>query len=98
MDAAFADMPDARWIKKMFPGAHPAYRSNNRSVQARLCAQGAGIAVLPVPLGDTTPGIERLDLGEQPPGRDTFMGYHRDLRRLARLRALVQLVVERLAN
>jgi len=98
MDAAFADMPDARWIKKMFPDAHPAYRSNNRSVQARLCAQGAGIAVLPVPLGDTTPGIERLDLGEQPPGRDTFMGYHRDLRRLARLRALVQLVVERLAN
>lgn len=98
MDNAFADMPDARWIRRLLPNAHPAYRSNNRSVQARLCAQGGGIAVLPIPLGDATPGIERLDLGELPPGRDTFMGYHRDLRRLARLRALVQIVVDRLAN
>jgi DNA-binding transcriptional LysR family regulator len=98
MDTAFSDMPDARWIKQLLPGAHPAYRSNNRSVQARLCAQGAGVAVLPVPLGDATAGIEQVDLGERPPGRDTFMGYHRDLKRLARLRALVDLVVRRLAN
>jgi len=98
MDTAFSDMPDARWIKRRLPDAYPAFRSNNRSVQAKLCAQGGGIAVLPVPLGDATPGIERLDLGEAPPGRDTYMGYHRDLKRLARMRALVQLVVERLAT
>lgn len=67
-------------------------------VQARLCLQGAGVCVLPRPLGDRLPGLERLDLGEDPPGRDTWLGYHRDLRRLARLRALIDFVVARLAS
>jgi hypothetical protein len=54
--------------------------------------------VLPRPLGDTLAGVKRIDVGEQPPGRDTFVGYHRDLKRLARLRALLDLVVTRLAD
>jgi DNA-binding transcriptional LysR family regulator len=60
--------------------------------------QGAGLTVLPRPLGDATPGAVALDIGEAPPGRDTFVGYHRDLRRLPRMRALLDLVIERLAN
>jgi DNA-binding transcriptional LysR family regulator len=63
-----------------------------------MCALGAGIAVLPTPLGDSLIGVERIDLGAQPPGRDTWIGYHRDLRRLARLRALIDFIVARLAN
>jgi DNA-binding transcriptional LysR family regulator len=98
MDTAFGGMPDVAWIERMLPRAHVTSRSNSREVQARLCALGAGVAVLPRPLGDTTPGIDRIDLGEDPPGRDTWIGYHRDLRRLARLRALVDLVIERLAG
>jgi DNA-binding transcriptional LysR family regulator len=97
MDTAFGGMPDAVWLSRVLPRARIAMRSNNRDVQARLCALGRGIAVLPRPLGDAIPGIERIDLGEDPPGRDTFVGYHRDLRRLARLRALLDLVVERIA-
>jgi DNA-binding transcriptional LysR family regulator len=98
MDTAFAEMPDALWLRKILPKAEVAFRSNNRDVQARLCARGAGLAVLPRPLGDSTPGIAALDIGEVPPGRDTFIGYHRDLRHLTRLRALLDLVIERLAN
>jgi len=30
--------------------------------------------------------------------RDTFVGYHRDLRRLPRLRALLDFMIDRLAN
>jgi DNA-binding transcriptional LysR family regulator len=97
MDTAFGGMPDAVWLSRVLPGARIAMRSNNRDVQARLCALGRGVAVLPRPLGDAISGIERIDLGEDPPGRDTFVGYHRDLRRLARLRALLDLVVERIA-
>ena len=73
-------------------------RSNNRDVQARMCALGVGVAVLPRPLGDAIPGLTHLDLGEDPPSRETWVGYHRDLKRLARLRALLDLVIERLAN
>ena len=98
MDTAFAEMPDAVWLRRLLPCATVAYRSNNRQVQARLCAQGAGLAVLPCPLGDTTPGLMAVATAQPPPGRDTFVGYHRDLRRLTRLRALLRLVIERLAN
>jgi DNA-binding transcriptional LysR family regulator len=98
MDTAFGGMPDAVWLTRVLPNAHVASRSNNRDIQARMCALGAGVAVLPRPLGDALPGLTRIELGEPPPGRDTWVGYHRDLKRLARLRALLDLVIERLAN
>ncbi len=98
MDTAFGGMPDAVWLKRVLPNAHVVSRSNNRDIQARLCALGAGVAVLPRPLGDALAGVARIDLGEAPPGRDTWVGYHRDLRRLARLRALLDLMIKRLAN
>jgi DNA-binding transcriptional LysR family regulator len=98
MAAEFADMPDAVWLRRVLPNAHVVSTSNNRDVQGRMCALGVGVAVLPQPLGDRLPGVVRLDLGELPPGRETWVGYHRDMRRLARLRALLDLVTERLAG
>ena len=58
------------------------------------CALGVGVAVLPRPLGDATPGLRRIDLGDEPPGRDVWLGYHRDLRHLPRLRAFVDEVIQ----
>ena len=98
MDTAFGGIPDSVWLQRVLPNAYIASRSNNRDVQARMCAHGVGVAVLPRPLGDTLAGVKRIDLGEQPPGRNTYVGYHRDLKRLARLRTLLDLVIERLAN
>lgn len=98
MDTAFGNMPDVAWLQRMLPNAHVVFRSNARTVQARMCRHGAGIAVLPRPLGDALDGLQRIDLGEQPPTRETWMGYHRDIRRLARLRALLDLVVAKLAD
>ena len=98
MDTAFGDMPDVAWIRKTLPNASVVSRSNNREVQARLCAAGAGIAMLPRPLAEATAGLELIDLGEQPPGRDTWVGYHRDMRRMPRLRAFLDLVIERLGG
>ena len=98
MNVAFEGMPDATWLRRTLPRATIAARSNARDVQARLCADGVGLAVLPRPIGDALAGVERIDLGEAPPHRDTFLGYHRDLKRLARLRAFVELIVERLGR
>ncbi|WNG31393.1 LysR family transcriptional regulator [Cystobacter fuscus] len=98
MDAALGAFPDVDWLQRMLPGAHIGFRSNNRDVQARMCAAGSGLAVLPCPLGDRTPGLKRVELGEQPPGRDVWVGYHRDLRRLARLRALLEVTTFRLGK
>ncbi len=98
MDSAFDALPDVVWVKRLLPNATIAFGSNNRDAQARMCAEGGGFAVLPCALGDTTPGLARIDLGEAPPGRDVWLGYHRDLRRVARLRALVDMTVEVLAK
>lgn len=97
LDTAFAGTPDDSWLQTTLPKARVVFRSNSRDVQARMCARGLGITVLPIPLGEATAGIERIDLGAEPPGRDTWLGYHRDLRRVARLRALIDLVTARLA-
>jgi DNA-binding transcriptional LysR family regulator len=96
MDLGFSEMPDAAWLREAFPSARITFRSNNRHVQAVACASGAGLAVLPCPLGDSHPGLQRLEGAKAPPGRDVWLGYHRDLRRLPRLRALVDLFMERL--
>jgi len=93
MDEAFGSMPDVAWLKQLFPAAPIAMRSNNRDVQARLCLGGIGLAVLPRPLGDSLDGLKRLDPPTSPPSRNTWLGYHRDLRRLPRLRALVDMIV-----
>ncbi len=98
LDEAFREMPDAAWLRRMLPNARVAFGSNNRDAQARMCAEGAGLAVLPRPLGDHTPGLVAVDLGEPPPGRDVWLGFHRDLRGLQRLRTLVDLMVERLST
>jgi DNA-binding transcriptional LysR family regulator len=93
MDTGFADLPDAIWLRRLLPRAHIAYRSNNRDVQAQACRAGAGLAVLPCALGDAVTGLHRIDIGEPPPGRDVWVGYHRDLRQLARLRALLDATI-----
>ena len=98
MNSAFSGLPDDGWLQKTLPNAVVAFRSNDRDAQAAMCALGVGIAVLPVPLGQRTQGIEPLRFTAEPPGRDTWLGYHRDLRRLARLRALVELIVLRLSD
>jgi hypothetical protein len=92
MDSAFGALPDAVWVRRMLPNAATGFSSNNRG------AEGAGLAVLPCAIGDTMPGLRRVDLGEAPPGRDVWQSYHRDLRRLARLRALLDATIEALGN
>lgn len=98
MDSAFETLPDVKWLREVLPNAHVAFGSNNREAQARMCAERGGLAVLPCALGDNTAGIERIDLGEAPPGRDVWFGYHRDLRRLGRLRAFLDLAIDRISN
>lgn len=97
MDTGFGGMPDVGWLMQSLPGARIVARSNSREMQARLCALGTGLAVLPRPLGAATPGLVEVDMGSAPPGRETWLGYHRDLKRLPRLRALVEMLVESVA-
>lgn len=93
LDSALDDLPDVHWLRATFPSARVAVGSNNRDVQARLCAMGVGFAVLPRLLGDHFSGIERHDVRPPPPNRDVWFAYHQDLRGMARLRLFLDMVI-----
>lgn len=97
-DTSTGHYPDIAWLIEAFPNAKPVLRSNNRNVQARMCRQGVGLAVLPRAVGTQITGIRRLELPAAPPARDIWMGYHRDLRHLSRLRAFVSTVLDHVAS
>jgi len=90
--------PDVAWLRRKLPKGRIAFGSNSREAQARMCAAGIGLAVLPAPLGDAMPELEAVDLGDPPPGRDVWVGFHQDLRRVGRLRALVDETIAALAR
>jgi DNA-binding transcriptional LysR family regulator len=88
MDSALERQPDVMWLRARWPNASPSFRSNSREAQGAACAAGAGLAVLPRVIGDRL-DLVRLDR-EPPPARDLWLGYHEDLRRLRRLRLLIE--------
>jgi DNA-binding transcriptional LysR family regulator len=98
LDAGFSTLPDVTWLHETFPHATTAFRSNSREAQAKLCAAGIGVAVLPCMLAERIGGLRRFALPEPPPGRDVWVGYHRDLRRLGRLRTFLDLAVAMLKS
>ena len=98
MNTAQAHYPDVLWLKQMYPRARTVFTSSSRTVQAQMCAQGLGVAVLPRSLGDQLPTLARLDIGEAPPSREIWMGYHQDMRRMDRLRALADLAAEMIGS
>ena len=98
MDTTRLHYPDVPWLRQRLPRARTVLTTNSREVQAQLCARGMGVAVLPRPLGERVPGLREVDLGEAPPGRDVWMGYHQDLRRMDRLRAMADLAVQWLGD
>ena len=88
-DAAFT-FPNMHWLRdSLAPRAHVALQSNSLDVQAAAAQAGAGLATLPRILGDTMPGLRRLDPPEPPPEREFWLGFHEDLRHTLRVRALV---------
>lgn len=91
MNTTQGHYPDVIWLKNLYPRAKVVFTSSSRTVQAQMCALGLGICVLPRPLGDQSPALRLLDIGEPPPGRDIWMGYHHDMRQMDRLRAFADL-------
>jgi DNA-binding transcriptional LysR family regulator len=97
-DTSTGQFPDIAWLIESFPNAKPLLRSNNRNVQGRISRQGIGIAVLPQVVGSQIVGLRKLDLPAEPPSREIWMGYHRDIRRLQRLRAFITVVTDHIAK
>jgi len=73
MNTGQSHFPDVAWLLEKFPQSRPAFKSTSRAVQAQMCLRGMGVAVLPQPLGDTTPGLQRIATSDFPPSRDIWV-------------------------
>lgn len=98
MNTAQSHFPDVAWLLEKFPQSRHVFTSTSRAVQAQMCINGMGIAVLPRPLGDASTRLQRIETPDQPPSRDIWVGYHNDLRHMDRLRAMLDIADSMLSN
>lgn len=91
MNTAQSHFPEVAWLLDRFPQSRRVFTSTSRALQAQMCVLGMGVAVLPRPIGDAVPGLRRIDMPDQPPSRDIWVGYHHDLRHMDRLRAMLDI-------
>jgi DNA-binding transcriptional LysR family regulator len=97
MDAAVESVEDVNWMRRRWPRARFSVRSNSREIQARACQLGAGLAVLPLVVGRQL-DLVHVEVNEEPPPREIWIGYHHELNRLARMRAMLEHLDQSLAG
>ncbi|MDN3556529.1 LysR family transcriptional regulator [Halomonas maura] len=88
-DDSLAHLASARWLRRRLPEVAPVVRCNSVASLLALARAGAGLTPLPCFLGDATPGLIRVHgpLPELSVG--LWLLTHRDLRHVARVRALL---------
>ena len=85
-DVPTADTP---WLRRFAADARIGARTNGREALAAMAGAGIGLACLPRLVGAGTAGLELLAPPVPLPERRLWLGVHRDVRRLARVRAAI---------
>ena len=83
-------MPEARWLAERVPHARIALRSNSREVQLCAARAGLGVVCLSRYQADREPGLTRIAAAGRGPQREVWLGVHADLRRMPRIRAMIE--------
>lgn len=83
--AAFADLPESRWLAAQEDGTTPVLRTNSLASLCSAVVSGLGWALLPCYAGDPCQPIARQ--GEAVVWRDLWMVMHEDVARVPRVRA-----------
>jgi len=92
-DATMGAIPGALWLLEHGEGIAVVMRCNSIVAALNAAILGMGLTVLPCFLGDAEPALRRLTprvIGS----RDVFLVVHPDLARVARVRAVMQFMVE----
>lgn len=96
-DDSLAAVPGALWLVEHAAGAKTVLRGNSIMAAFNAATFGVGIAVLPCFIADQEPRLQRLTprvLG----ARDVFLVVHPDLARVARVRAVMDFVIDAFAK
>ena len=87
----------SRWLHQHARGARVTLRCDSAVAQAAAAADGLGIAVLYCYVGDAHRGLKRI-LPKQQLEHDLWIAVHRDLQYAARVRAVIEFLVETAAR
>lgn len=84
------DLPSPQWTRGTpFPALPVRHRLFSNILQLEAAKEGLGLALLPCFLGDPEPGVMRVPGSPTLDGKSIWLLYHEDLRRTARVRALI---------
>jgi DNA-binding transcriptional LysR family regulator len=84
--------PGERLLSACVPGARVSFRTTSWLTRVAAVEAGAGISALPCFVADASPSLRRL--GSDPVLRDLWLIVHRDLQRVARVRAVLDFVAD----
>jgi DNA-binding transcriptional LysR family regulator len=77
---AFDDWPQVRWLHRAVGKPRYVLRASTTTTQAVACAEGLGLALLPVFTGARDSRLVQLFPRQRGPSRELFAVYHTDLR------------------
>lgn len=90
--------PLARRFARFLPEVRPVYRANSVAAAVALAKGGIGLAPLPCGLADMEPDLVRIGPLPEDFTLDLWLLTHEDLRRTARIRAILDFLAERLGH
>lgn len=96
-DDSLAGTQQERWLARMGPNRHVAFRCNGSDTLVAAARAGLGIAVLPSFLGDDDTGLCRL-LPRVPFRNEIWLLVHGELRRALRVRVVIEWLDDVLAR
>ncbi|HEX2877108.1 MAG TPA: LysR family transcriptional regulator [Polyangiaceae bacterium] len=98
MSETLTKIPDLHWLPALTAKARVVARTNGREPMARMAAAGIGMTCLPRFLGDATPQLRLLTTPSPGPERQLWLGCHRDVRAIPRVKATIEFLAEALAR
>jgi DNA-binding transcriptional LysR family regulator len=94
-DDSLAHLPHERWLKSVLPARTITFRANNVFCLHAAVRAGLGVALLPCFTADADLALTRLQATIAPEPREMWLVVHGELRRSARVRAVLDHLVER---
>ena len=95
-DETFSHLATGRWYRKHLKNVTSLIRCNSLQSMLALAKAGAGLAVLPCYLGEGTRGLRRLSDPLEGESVDLWLHVNQDTQHMARVRIVMEYLVERL--
>lgn len=97
-DESFSHLATGRWYRKHLKNASSIIRCNSLQAMHALARAGAGLAVLPCYLGDSTRELKRLSWPLEGEGVDLWLMVNHETQQMARVRIVMEFLTARLAK